>query len=330
MSIGKTWRGQRAALLAAALAQMALFPADVRASGEQRSWEDPERRGPDICGGTTRLLFEACELDSRDDERVRFAICRNVSERQEAEACLLAAREARREAFATCRAVRNARGEVCEALGRGAYDPVLDPANFVSRIDNPYAPFPPGAFREYEKKTAAGLERIRIEVLPETREILGVEVTTLRDTVTLDGVLVEDTLDWLAQDVHGNVWYFGEISQSFDEGLLANLDGSFEAGKGGAKAGFWIKAAPKVGELYRQEWALGNAEDVVEVVSVDARDTDVPFRENGSGPVLKTRDFTPLSPGIVEYKYYVPGVGFALEVDPETGERLELIDYGPR
>jgi hypothetical protein len=32
----------------------------------------------------------------------------------------------------------------------------------------------------------------------------------------------------------------------------------------------------------------------------------------------------------VEYKYYVPGVGFALEVDPETGERLELIDYGPR
>jgi len=182
----------------------------------------------------------------------------------------------------------------------------------------------------YEKRTEEGLERIRVEVLHERRKIQGVEVTTLRDTVTLNGVLIEDTIDWLAQHVNGDVWYFGEIVQNFEEGLLANLDGSFESGKAGAKAGIWVKAMPRVGDFYRQEFALGNAEDVVEVLSLDARDTRVPFSENGAGPILKTRDTTPLSPGAVEHKYYVPGIGFALEVNVATGERLELVDYGPR
>ena len=49
----------------------------------------------------------------------------------------------------------------------------------------------------------------------------------------------------------------------------------------------------------------------------------------GTGPVLKTKATTPMSP-VVEFKYYVPGIGFALEVKPATGERLELVDYGPR
>ena len=181
----------------------------------------------------------------------------------------------------------------------------------------------------YEKRNAAGVQRIRIEVLPETREIMGVTVTTLRDTVTQNGVLIEDTKDWLAQDRQGNVWYMGEIVQNFEDGLLANLDGSFEAGKAGAKAGFWTTGAPQVGDFYRQEWALSIAEDVVEVLSLDARDTNVPFSQNGTGPILKVKATTPMSP-VVEYKYYVPGIGFALEVKPATGERLELVDYGPR
>ena len=118
--------------------------------------------------------------------------------------------------------------------------------------------------------------------------------------------------------------------QNFENGLLSDLDGSFEGGKDGAKPGFWSKAAPQVGDFFRQEWDLSNAEDVVEVMSLDARDTTVPFSQYGTGPILKTQDTTPLSPGVVEFKYYVPGIGFALEVKPATGERLELVDYGPR
>ncbi|MGH8606479.1 MAG: hypothetical protein ACREX9_03370, partial [Gammaproteobacteria bacterium] len=124
-------------------------------------------------------------------------------------------------------------------------------------ITNPYTPLQAGRFWVYEKQTPEGLERIRIDVLPETRVIQGVTVTTARDVATLDGVVIEDTIDWLAQDVSGEVWYFGEIVKNFEDGLLANLDGSFEAGKNGAKAGFWVRAAPQVGEVYRQSltWA---------------------------------------------------------------------------
>ncbi len=32
------------------------------------------------------------------------------------------------------------------------------------------------------------------------------------DQVAEDGVVVEDTQDWYAQDNDGNVWYCGEIS----------------------------------------------------------------------------------------------------------------------
>jgi hypothetical protein len=166
-----------------------------------------------------------------------------------------------------------------------------------------------------------------VEVLNQPRTIQGVTVTTLRDRVWLNGVLVEDTIDWLAQQSNGDVRYFGEIVKNFENGLLANLDGSFEAGKDGAKSGIWVRYAPRVGEFYRQEWAPTNAEDMVEILDLDAPDA-VPFR--GTAPVLKTRDFTPLSPDAIEFKFYVPGVGFVLEVNPDTGEELRLVDYGPR
>lgn len=339
----KNWRrygavvlGAGAVLLSAACIPEGKQTRNEMASDEQGIGDDTDTSADrrfsktDVCGITAQKLLQACTFETRDDAQIAAANCLNLADSQASEACLRAASEVRAEALEQCTEVRSARDEVCAKLGAGPYDPVIDPANFVAGIDNRYTPFPPGAFRVYEKQTPEGLERIRIDVLPDTRVIQGVTVTTVRDTVTLNGVLIEDTLDWLAQDIAGNVWYFGEIVQNYEDGMLANLDGSFEAGQDAAKPGFWIKAAPQVGDFYRQEWALSNAEDVVEVVSVDARDTNIPFSQNGSGPVLKTRDTTPLSPDAVEYKYYVPGIGFALEINPETGERLELVDYGPR
>ena len=329
MKTENNWKRQHMRLLAGCCTLIALLPIGVLAADDRFS-DDRQEREANICGKTSWQLFKACQLEARDDATVESAVCLNISNRPASEACMQAARTARTEAFMQCGEVKQARNEVCTKLGTSAYDPVIDPANFVAGINNRYTPFPPGAFRVYEKRTPEGLERIRVEVLPETRVIMGVTVITLRDTVTLDGVLIEDTKDWLAQDRQGNVWYMGEIVQNFEDGLLANLDGSFEAGKNGAKAGYWSKAFPQVGDFYRQEWAPGNAEDMVEVISLDARDTTVPFSQQGTGPILKTRDTTPLSPGMVEFKYYVPGIGFALEVKPATGERLELVDYGPR
>jgi len=310
------------ALLVAGCSLIGLFHGETQAQGHRF-------QATNVCELTATELSKACGFEVQDSAKVAKANCLNLLDPQAAGDCTLAADAARIEGTAQCAVVRDAREDVCDKLGTGAYDPVINPANFVAGINNRYTPFPPGAFRVYEKQTPEGLERIRIDVLPETRQIMGVTMTTLRDVVTLDGVVIEDTLDWLAQDVQGNVWYFGELVKNFEDGILRDLDGSFEAGRNGDKAGFWSTAFPQVGDFYRQEWSLGNAEDVVEVMSLDARDETVPFSRNGTGPVLKTMATTPMSP-VVEYKYYVPGIGFALEIKPATGERLELVDYGPR
>jgi hypothetical protein len=285
------------------------------------------RQDDGVCKVTAGRLFDSCRLSATEEARVDDAVCLNETDRETRRECTSEAISALRDALHECRDQHAARRELCREPGFGGpYDPEIEPDDFVSGIDNPYAPFRVGSRWVYEKETEDGTERVEIEVLDEPREILGVECTTVRDRVFVDGELVEDTSDWLAQDRDGNVWYFGEISQNFEDGVLHDLDGSWEAGVDGAKPGFWVKAAPEEGELYRQEWLPGEAEDVVEVVDV-ASEEDVPF-DNGM-PVLKTRDFTPLEPGKEEFKFYVPGVGLVLELDPESDERLELIEYAP-
>jgi hypothetical protein len=276
------------------------------------------------CSATARLLASACRLETREDAQVERAICLNLSDPVEQEECEAERIAALEEAREECREQHEARLAVCESLGEAPYDPVIDPVNFVVGIDNPFAPFAPNSRWVYEGETDEGFEQVVVEVLEETREILGVACTVVRDRVFLDDELVEDTLDWVAQDVDGNVWYFGEIAQNFEDGRLANLDGSWEAGVEGAKPGYWVKATPTEGEVYRQEWAPDEAEDVVAVLNLDAP-VEVPFA-NGV-PVLQTRDQTPLEPDTFELKFYVPGVGLVLEVNPESGEQLELVEF---
>jgi hypothetical protein len=140
--------------------------------------------------------------------------------------------------------------------------------------------------------------------------------------------VIEDTDDYFAQDVAGNVWYFGEISQSFDDnGDLENLDGSWKAGVELARPGIVMKAVPAVGDFYRQEFFLGEAEDMAEVTS--ASGTEAVPGAACAGTCLVTNEFTPIEPDASEDKYYAPGIGLILEVDSETGDRVELIDYAP-
>ena len=40
----------------------------------------------------------------------------------------------------------------------------------------------------------------------------------MHDLVTADGAVVEDTLDWYAQDADGNIWYLGEETAEYEDG----------------------------------------------------------------------------------------------------------------
>jgi hypothetical protein len=82
-----------------------------------------------------------------------------------------------------------------------------------------------------------------------------------------------------------------------------------------------MEAHPAFGDFYRQEFSLGNAEDVAEVVALD-EDVTVPA---GKFDAIETKDTSPLEPGVVEFEFYSAGTGLVLEIDPATGERLKLI-----
>jgi len=208
------------------------------------------------------------------------------------------------------------------------YNPIIKPENFVSKINHKYLKFTPETTFVYEAQTGDGLERIEVTVLEEKRMVMGVETTVVWDRVWLEGELIEDTKDWYAQDKEGNVWYFGEESKEYSEGEFVGMHGSWEAGIDGALPGIVMKAFPQVGDFYRQEYYVGQAEDTGEVLSLHET-VSVPHDRFYN--CLKTKDLNPLEPDVIEHKYYCAEIGgVALEEDLEDGEKVELIDFGSK
>ena len=201
-----------------------------------------------------------------------------------------------------------------------------DPADFVSGVDNPYWPLTPGTRWVYEGETADGLERIEVVVLDETRTVAGIECVVVRDTVSLDGELIEDTYDWYAQDKDGNVWYMGEDSKEYEGGQASSTAGSWEAGVDGALPGVKVWATPRVGDApYYQEYYQGEAEDLGRDVALDGT-ASVAFGDYAD--LLVVEEWTPLEPEVVERKYYAAGVGTVKEEMTRGGsEVVELIQF---
>jgi len=202
----------------------------------------------------------------------------------------------------------------------------IDPTNFVDVIDNPYFPRIPGMRWVYESQTSEGVERVELEVLTETREVMGVQTTVMRDTVTLEGEVVEDTYDYFAQDSDGNVWYFGEAVSNFENGQLNDTEGSWEAGVDGAVPGIVMfgDVAAHVGETYQQEVYVGVAEDAAILLSNSAVLT-IPY--GSFEEVVMTYDFTLLDPESQEVKFLAAGIGEIKSVSLLTGEQTFLVDF---
>lgn len=207
----------------------------------------------------------------------------------------------------------------------GVYEPQLDPSMFVDVIDNPYLPMPVGARWLYEGTSEGEAETVEIIVTPDRKEILGISAVVVRDTVTIGGELVEDTYDWFAQDVDGNVWYLGEDVKDYENGVVVSTAGSWMAGVDGAQPGIVMAAAPAVGDAYRQEFLADEAEDMMEYIATGA---DVITPAGSFDDVVSTRDWTPLEPEVVEEKSYARGVGKVREENVAGGEGIvELVEF---
>jgi hypothetical protein len=213
-------------------------------------------------------------------------------------------------------------------LPKGADPVTLNAADFSATIDNSQWPMTVGSRWVYRvtDMSNGSTRRELITVTPRTKLMAdGIRARVVRDVVTDHGKPVEVTDDWYAQDSHGNVWYFGEHTTSYEHGKPTD-NGSWEAGVDGAMPGIALPAHPTVGLSYREEYSKGIAEDQSRVLALDAQ---AQVRAGHFTKVLLTEDYSPIERRVSELKFYAKGSGQAvLAIDVSGGtDREELIRY---
>src|SRR3954466_1063389 len=200
----------------------------------------------------------------------------------------------------------------------------LDPSDFTVDITNNYWPMKPGD-RWISSETDGKGDVLRVEVTVQdgTHEVAsGIEARVVHDLVTRAGAVVEDTIDWYAQDSHGNIWYVGEQTAEYENGRVVSTEGSWESGVDGAQPGIAVPAHPLPGLAYRQEYRKGEAADRAVVLSTDEKVQTPTGTYTGA---LLTRETTPLEPDVAELKFYVPGVGQVLTLQTSGGSEREAL-----
>jgi hypothetical protein len=193
--------------------------------------------------------------------------------------------------------------------------PMPESSTFGTGAVNRYFPLVPGTTTSF----AGAIDGVRAKetfaVTSKIKIIQGVPANVIRDSLYLQRdrgrgwYLAELTTDWYATAADGDVWYLGEATAEYDaQGKLVSTDGSWQAGVSGARAGIYMPADPRVGQVLQQEMA-SDAQDLFRITAVD---------DDG----LTTREWTPLEPGLVTKKIYEAGVGMVLE-DTVKGAAIE-------
>jgi hypothetical protein len=192
-----------------------------------------------------------------------------------------------------------------------AYEPVLDPADFGTVIDNAYFPLPVGRTLVYRGVKDGQSQVDRVTVTNRTKVVAeGITARVVTDVATHEGKLLEKTSDWYAQDDRGNVWYLGEDTAAYLPNGKVDTSGSWEAGVHDAEPGMVMEADPQIPDAYRQEFLNGEAEDTAWTVD---RGGSISVPAGTFKNTLTSLEATRLEPGAYDQKVYAPGIGIVLE-----------------
>ena len=203
--------------------------------------------------------------------------------------------------------------------------PLPPPArDFVRTIDNPWFPLKPGTVLTYDGQDEATPARDVLRVTRRTKLIQGIRATVILDRVYKHGRLAERTHDYYAQDRTGNVWYLGEDTATLKpNGQIQSREGSFRAGRDGARGGIFMPAHPKPGAQGWQEYYLGHAQDRYKILN---KHTTVRTPAVSTRHAMLVQEITPLERGVVDHKIYVRGIGTVREQTIKgDNERFELV-----
>ncbi len=153
--------------------------------------------------------------------------------------------------------------------------------------------------------------QLRVTVTDVTKDVNGVRTVLVLDQDIDAGQVGEASVDYLAQDKFGNIWYLGSYTELYEGGEFVNAVDAWLAGKKGATPGVWMLTDPKEGMKYVQ--AHNSRETIrAEVAKVNDRKC-VPFDCFKSLAILEDGS---------EFKYFGPGVGhIATEPNYSGGEQ---------
>jgi hypothetical protein len=179
----------------------------------------------------------------------------------------------------------------------------VEPGELAPTGRNPYFVLEPG----YQLVLEGGTVRLTITVLDATRTIAGVETRVVEERETDKGNVVEVSRNYFAISKRTNsVFYFGEDVDIYKNGVVANHEGAWLAGTGGAQFGLMMPGEALLKARYYQEIAPKVAMDRAEILSLTA---SVPTPAGAFSPCLEIEETTPLEPRARETKYYARGIG---------------------
>jgi len=193
---------------------------------------------------------------------------------------------------------------------------------FSTAGDNPYLPILPGLALHLEGEEEDDGKLITVSstttVLRETELVDGVLTRVVEERELEGGELVEISRNFVAVCREtGDVWYFGEDVDDYEDGEIIGHEGAWRAGVSGAAPGILMPGSPMIGTRYFQEIAPGIALDRAEILAM-GEEIAVPF--GTFSDTLRTEDTDVLDPDSSNNKIYSRGLGNIVD------DELELVD----
>lgn len=191
---------------------------------------------------------------------------------------------------------------------------------------NRWFPLEPGMQWVREGTTLIGNRAVPHEVVTTVTDVIrtidGVDTVLVYDRSVGAGQVVQQSLDYFAQDKRGNVWTMGGATEQYEAGRYVAVDEAWLAGTDGAKAGILMPTAPTA---KTPAWTIarppGEDGDAAEFLRMQKREC-VPFRCFDNVLVIREGKRSALDN---EFKYYADGVG-QIRNEPRGSSRHEDIE----
>lgn len=183
-----------------------------------------------------------------------------------------------------------------------------------TRVTNPLHPTSAVSQTIYGGQVDGKPFRTEVTLLPGTKTITWrgqrIEAVTVQYFALSAGRITEVALDWFAQADDGSVWYLGEDVFNYEDGVVADTNGTWVAGTR-SPAAMIMPASPEPGDVYRPENTPGVVFEEVTVTSVSQTVS------GPSGPVDGAITVEELhQDGTRENKTFAPGYGEFSTGDP--------------